>query len=468
MAAGGSSSMRRDVVSAYVASAAKIGSWAIVSAMVYRDLSPTAFGVLALVRGTIGLLSYASVGLGPALMRLIAEETNRPRRAIPVEADSPTPGALSYHRAAAGHDPAYGPYTNGLTIALIAGGIGILLTWVYAGCFESFHRIGTARGDVRLLVLGIGIGTITRLVSDAPGAVLQTRGHIALDNCLLGLADILWCVLSWRWTGATGLEAVGSAFAWASLLLLTGRLLIAGRIMGGLYGWGLIDYAVLRRLLGLGGMVVLAQLADYLYAPTDYILIDALLDERSLAAYAPAVQIDGALLSLVSGLAAVLLPKSARAHAAGDARTVRQYYVRGTIVSVGLLTAAGLCVWLAGPWIFMRWFGNPMPNTQLILPLVLVHTIVGGSSAVGRSVLLGMGKVKVFTIAVLIGGVSNVIFSFVFVKYLGLGLRGIVIGTIIAVVLRCGVWMPWYVLRSLRAGSPISAGMEEPMVLRDS
>jgi hypothetical protein len=36
------------------------------------------------------------------------------------------------------------------------------------------------------------------------------------------------------------------------------------------------------------------------------------------------------------------------------------------------------------------------------------------------------------------------------VKHLGLGLNGIIYGTIIAVVARAGIWMPWYVLRELR------------------
>ena len=105
---------------------------------------------------------------------------------------------------------------------------------------------------------------------------------------------------------------------------------------------------------------------------------------------------------------------------------------------------------MLSPWIFRLWFKDPMPGTQAILPLVLIHTIVGGSSAVGRSILLGMGKVRAFTIAVLLAGASNVLLSYIFVRYLHLGLKGIVLGTIVAVVGRCALWMPWYVLRSLR------------------
>jgi Na+-driven multidrug efflux pump len=68
---------------------------------------------------------------------------------------------------------------------------------------------------------------------------------------------------------------------------------------------------------------------------------------------------------------------------------------------------------------------------------------------VGRSILLAIGKVRAFTIAVLVAGLSNVVLSYCFVKYFDLGLKGIVLGTIVAAVARCALWTPWYVLRSL-------------------
>jgi Na+-driven multidrug efflux pump len=69
-----------------------------------------------------------------------------------------------------------------------------------------------------------------------------------------------------------------------------------------------------------------------------------------------------------------------------------------------------------------------------------------------------MGKVKPFAIAALVAGVANVVLSYVFVKYFDLGLKGIVYGTIVAVVGRAVLWQPWYVLRTLKreAGKTLS------------
>ena len=146
----------------------------------------------------------------------------------------------------------------------------------------------------------------------------------------------------------------------------------------------------------------------------------------------------------------MILPKAALAHVNENRSLVRRYYFLGTAASVGILLFTALGTWAISVPLFRVWFGHSMRPTRLILPLVLIHTVIGGSSIVGRSILLGMGKVAPFTISVLIAGASNVLLSWLFVTQFHLGLQGIILGTICAVVGRCGIWMPWYVMRLLR------------------
>ena len=120
-----------------------------------------------------------------------------------------------------------------------------------------------------------------------------------------------------------------------------------------------------RRLLAFGSLVLFAQLADYLYAPTDYILINRLLGWEQIAVYTPAMQIDAGLLLLVTGLSSVMLPKTALAHTAGEMDRVRRYYSYGTLLQCLLLVFAAAVVWIASPPIFKLWLGDPMRPTQL-------------------------------------------------------------------------------------------------------
>jgi O-antigen/teichoic acid export membrane protein len=203
-------------------------------------------------------------------------------------------------------------------------------------------------------------------------------------------------------------------------------------------------------LLAAGGTVLLAQVADYLYAPIDYVLINHYLDPvADAAAYTPIAQIGSALLLVSSGLAAALLPRSAVAHAAGNIAAVRRYYVRGTLASAALLAIVAGAIWLTLPTLLDLWLGKVLPQTVDVMPIMLLASVVGGSGMVGRSILIGAGKFGVFTASVLLAAVGNVIISFLLVRYTGFGLAGVVLGTLAATAVRCVIWMPWYVNRML-------------------
>jgi O-antigen/teichoic acid export membrane protein len=471
----GEPSIRLDLASAYAASAARVGSWAVVSALVFRA-SPAAFAVLALIRATIGILNYTSLGLGPAMVHALAHARRRGPAPAPVappelgadaggRLSSPLqPPMMSYAGSASRANDRWDRdlttlFVNGIVVAALTLWAGVVILFAYVHGLDRVHDLPPAwESSAETLALHFGFGTLMRLASDAPGAVLQVERRIALDNVLLAAADGVW-------VGATAIHlalnwppllAAGAGFGESSVFLLAGRLLAAVRyasvpILG---FWRYIDGPTVRSLLRFGAVVALAQVADFLYAPTDYFLINRLIDPLAVATYSPAVQVDAGLLLLVSGLAAVLLPRSAVAYAAGDAARVRRYYVRGTLAGAALLLAAALTFWALSPVIFRLWLGSDLPATRRLLPLVLLHTVVGGSAAVGRSVLLATGKVRAFTASVLIAGAANVALSYALARFTSLGLYGIVLGTVIVVTARCMIWMPWYVLRTLASARP--------------
>jgi O-antigen/teichoic acid export membrane protein len=283
--------------------------------------------------------------------------------------------------------------------------------------------------------------------------VLQTEERITLDNAILVAGEFVWVIITALAATGSGdvIKGATGGYVLASVVVFYARLIAADRhtrLPADFWKYG--ELRVAGQVLKLGLMITLAQLANFLYAPTDYVMINWLIDPLAVATYAPAVQIDGGLLLLVSGLAAVLLPKSALAHAAGDLPTLRRYYVRGTLASTALLVAGALAVWGASPWIFRIWLDSDMPQTRAILPLVLLHTVIGGSGSVGRSILIGAGRIKPLTAAVLIAALGNVIVSFCAVRFLGWGPYGIIAGTICAAVGCFAIWMPWYVMRTLR------------------
>src|SRR5258705_6419156 len=178
---GEASSLRREIASAYLASGAKILSWVVVAGVVYRVGGVTAFGLRSLIRGTIGLLNYLSLGLGPAMVRMLAQAMQRQEPEQQRQADAST--VLSYTNAA--REPVNVLYSNGFTFAVIASAIGFALLFPYT------YWLG---GGITAVTMGIGL--LLRLLSEAPAAVIQTHGRIWRDNRFLLEAEIAWIVLT--------------------------------------------------------------------------------------------------------------------------------------------------------------------------------------------------------------------------------------------------------------------------------
>lgn len=460
------STTRRDILSAYVASFARIASWAAVSALVYRRLGATPFAILALVRSTLGILNYTSLGLAPALIHHLAKFGVNALPVLPAEPPPDGSPVLSYATPVARPEvgpptAARGAYTTAVVASLFLFLLGASLLVVLGPTATSWLRAPSEYQAVtKDLVLTLGFGTLARILSDPAGAALQTFGRIALDNILLAAADVLWVVLLVVSLGnGSNVDQAGATFLWSSVFLLLTRYAFANRFLSIGIGRVPVDVVLGRSLFAFGLLVTIAQLADYMYAPTDFLLISHFLTPADLAAYAPAVQIDAALLVIVTGLASVVLPKAAIAHARNDTAALRRYYIQGTLVSTALLLAASLVTWVAGPLILRAWLHDIPAGTLRVLPIMLCHTVIGGSSAVGRSILLGSGRVRPFTVAVLLSGATNVAVSFVLVRYTSLGLTGIVLGTITAVTLRCALWMPWYTMRVLRGAVGVEVGV---------
>src|SRR5215469_15444315 len=118
----GPAGMRRDLASAYLAAASRIGSWVVVSGLVYRLLGRDEFAMLALVRGTIGLLNYTSLGLAPALIHRAAKSIHASDTQSPDESLE----AL---------------YSNAQAVAILTGIVGLALTAAYAWWFNGLYRI---------------------------------------------------------------------------------------------------------------------------------------------------------------------------------------------------------------------------------------------------------------------------------------------------------------------------------------
>jgi O-antigen/teichoic acid export membrane protein len=468
MPAPGKSRFLLEIGSAYLAAAARVAAWAAVSAFVYRRQGAVAFALLALVRGTLTALNQANFGLLPAMIRLHALWSQQPP---PIPAHFRPRNSLSWL------------FLHGAAISLATLALGLLLTLVYSAKAGSIHDIPPAwLHDIQWLALTMGIGCALRLGSESAGAVLQCHRHITLDNLLAAVAELAWIPLSFLLAGRSNnsIAGIGLAYACTGAILLAGRSIFALSVAPlftakapvaqssrqttepsstpslrlpvspSLSSPTLPSPSILLWLLQFGLIVSAASCGDFLFGPTASLLINWNLTSEDLAAYSAALQIDAALLLVVAGPAVVLLPRTAHAVGRRDWHTVRKYYVIGTAGTFAMLAVAAAATWLAAPRLLGVWLKDPPALTLTVLPLVLIHNVTGGSAGIGRSVMLALGKVKTLTVSSLLAGLLNVLLCAALLHWTNLGVRSAPLATITAVTLRNSIWMPWFVLRTIR------------------
>lgn len=466
------SSLPAQLVGAYAASFAKVLAWVVAAAAAYRLCGPGPFAFLMLLRGTLVLFNYTAFGLGPAVSHFVARAQSRPMGTLEAVSGESPPTNTDESRTldylpelrirqfmVPPGETALSVITHAVVAAIGLVCIGLLLLSLYASHVSEIHRvpISVVNQDIQIVWL-LGLGVIARAVGDVAGGASQVQGRLVTDQILAAIADLIWAgaCLSLFWSSEVRLTDIGEWYLATGILACSLRWTLVG-VLNQLRLAGPGETAVrhpvglsfLRRLLAFGGLVTLASLGDFLYAPIDYVILNGLVDPLAVAVYAPAVQIDAAVILLVTALAAVILPRAAIKHAADDREGLWREYVGASLAAAGIAIAAGIFFWLASPWIFRLWLGDQLPQTQAILPWVLVHTAIGASAGVGRSTLLAIGKPGVYATSVLLGGLLNIALSLAFV-WMGLGLFGVILGTILSVAIRCLGWMPLYVRYTLR------------------
>lgn len=461
-----------DLVSSYALTAVRVGSNVAILAILYRYTNERYAAMYAVVRSMLILLTYLFGGINPALQRLLAVPFARTTDATaiqpPAEPTSSVPTSTLWYsskreRIRRIRDEADIFYAHANLLASLAVLVLIIPVLLYSENVSDVHANPLTRPWHAETFAGwFALGMLFRLWSEPSAAILQLRNRLALDNLIQIVAELAWVGMCLSIAihyppgqNYGGLFAgIGSSFCLAAIGLLIARRFFASRSLGvNLEPWLDVRWRLLGSLLSSAGVISLGQLADFLYAPANILLINSLIAPSAVAQYVPALQIDAGLLLLVGAVSTVLLPRAMSAWARGDMAFLRTTYLRATFACLIVLAAAAVVVAVLVEPVLRMWLGTVPADAPMLTRLVLIHTVVGGTAGVGRAVLLGMGRFKAYSLSALIGGIANVSLALIFVLGFDLGVRGIVYATILAVTARCALWMPWYILRCLRQPS---------------
>lgn len=444
-----------DLLSAYAFTGVRVLAAAFITGLLYRESAPAA-AVFVVGRSMLSVLSYVFAGFNPVVQHYMwIAETSEAELSSPADITQPSRTLEYESRPRRRSLPA--SFVSGQAVALAVFLFSLIAGAVYGAFFVSLHGLaGVSPLEGRDLIAPLVWGFALRLSCEPAGALLQQSRRLWLDNVIQIIGELLWVGLIVLDTNSTKSLArqVGDACAFSGALVFALRLLAAvsfGRRTES--EARLFRFSLMRRIAAACALVSLGHVADFLYAPFNLLLIGRALSPTEVLAYGPLLQIDSALLLLVTALANVVLPRAIMSAGRSDHLALRRLYVRASLASVLLLLSGALTIYTLREIILTRWLGTVPAQSLHILPFVLIHTVIGGTAGVGRAVLLGMGHFKAYTLSALLGGIANVALALIFALVLNLGLIGIVLATVISVTARCAIWMPWYILRVLRQGS---------------
>jgi len=378
--------------------------------------------------------------------------------------------AISFDRLAAAHyarrdfDRMNATLSAGLTLSIVVS-VGVVLltalTASFAGTLFDLpaELVPTARWV--LLIFGAAaacyivnavyrspVFITNRLYLDSFGNMMAVMGAASLVVPLFvfGRPSIVtWVALS-----------VGARLAaqWFFIIPLARRGL--GRLRIRLFAPG--SRAAMRGLASFSGLSLIGGLGTLLYHATDSIMISNL-DELGIAQvanYNVAQRWYPQLHMIAAGFVGVLGPYMTAQAAVGNRDGLRGTVTRAVRHCYIILAYPCLLLTIYAEPFLRHWLTDAFVMESVpVMRLVMVSLLVGGVGIVSQETLYACHRIKRLVVVTLIGGVLNVPLSIVLVKYAGLGLTGIAVGSLVSLFLRDALCSPFLLCRVLSLRCPL-------------
>jgi O-antigen/teichoic acid export membrane protein len=197
----------------------------------------------------------------------------------------------------------------------------------------------------------------------------------------------------------------------------------------------LFDWRLMRQILSFSLFVLLMAAGGRLSFETDAIIIGAMMGVGFIPFYAIANSLVVYLIEFVIAIAAVVAPMATSLSTQNRHDELREIFLKWSKASLSLTIAAGLFLLVIGPR-FVGWWISPEyegPSGVVLQMLVASCFVVLPARGVALPILIGLGKPRIPTIALLAAGVLNVGMSMLLAG--PLGLTGVALGTAVPNVL---------------------------------
>jgi O-antigen/teichoic acid export membrane protein len=236
-------------------------------------------------------------------------------------------------------------------------------------------------------------------------AALAARGDLYIANFVDGAAIALGAMVSLQFLNR-GLGVPALAIGSAVTVLLPAPLLWASlrlRIRDLQLSWSRASRAEWAQMRNFAGAAVSTNTANLAAQRLEPVLVNVFLPLGSVGQYSIAARIAEYALLLGRQLSSALTPIVARAHGAGDHRSIQSTLVMGTRFQVALMFPCALLLGWHAPTLLHAWLGSAATGTEVPLRLLCV-ALAAASIAMNPAICLGMTGQHRFVAKAALGG----------------------------------------------------------------
>lgn len=374
---------------------------------------------------------------------------------------------ISYERyaklnfAAGDHEQMNSNLSAGLLVSAVSAFLfaaGSVVMAVFAG--PLFGLAPEIIPVARWVFVLIGFSTAFLILTgvwETPAFVTERLYLLELGQLVCGVASAVLVVIAFEtWRPSIIVWVVlsnGLLVLWRALVMmpLAHRLLPAFQL-----GWSRIrSSGQVRELMAFGGLNFVGGVGYLLYYASDSIIISNLpeLGPDLIVYYNVAQRWDPQIRVLVMAFVGTMLPLMTSLVSLQQRDRLVSTFLRGTRYSL-LIGAwpALLLVVFADPFL-RHWVGADFARVSApVLQLIMLQFLVCLPERMAYNVNIAYGRMGGPVVVSLLCGVLNVILSVAFVRYADLGLLGIALGSVIALVI-VSVYSMYYALRLLKLGA---------------
>lgn len=400
--------------------------------LMIRYLGQEQFGVWSTLLTVMSWIVFFDLGVGNGLRNKVAEALARDDKAE----------AANY--IASGYS----------LIGLIALALWVLITgasffvpWQTVFNTHAIHE-DTLRLTVQIafffVVLNFWIGLISALLGAAQKTAMTALGQLA--------SNILALIFVYILTKTTDASITYLALAYGISLVVASI---------GLSRWFYhrnpelrpkphLDRQHVSPLLSVGMRFFVIQIAVLVIFTTDKMLITQLFGPEYVTQYDVVFKLFSVITFAHTLVSAPLWSAYTDAYHRGDMVWIKRMLCKQLIIFIGIVISVVVMVILTKPIIGV-WVGHEMNISYSLTVSIGIFVLVSTWNNIYAMFVNGIGDIKIQLYTAVVAMFLNIPLSLIFVKYLGLGLSGIVMATIVSLSL-AAIALPIQVHRIMRLG----------------